>query len=266
MTVATSSFKSQSTNDVTSRSALGPTLRAMERRIWNDEEIQILAAEYFRVLREQHSGGKASKSEAFARARAAGVDRSAQTMQDRCQRISEELSKRGLPWADGWSPTGATRSPNSPGVSASIWRTVRPMLVDGLPPAFWPTSDPADLERRARLATFPLGSTPPQGNATPGVRSTTSSVVQRDPLVIAWVRAHAGGRCELCCRAAPFRDVHGEPYLEVHHVRRLADGGSDTIGNAVALCANCHRRLHVGADADGEREKLYGAVGRLARE
>lgn len=33
--------------------------------------------------------------------------------------------------------------------------------------------------------------------------------------------------------------------MEEHHVIRLADGGSDSIDNAVALCPNCHRKIHV---------------------
>ncbi len=42
-----------------------------------------------------------------------------------------------------------------------------------------------------------------------------------------------------------FEREDGSP-LEVHHVIRLADGGSDTINNSVALCPNCHRELHFG--------------------
>ncbi|WP_444959398.1 HNH endonuclease [Microbulbifer sp. ZKSA002] len=40
--------------------------------------------------------------------------------------------------------------------------------------------------------------------------------------------------------------AEGEPFLEVHHLRRLADNGSVTITNAVALCPNCHREFHYG--------------------
>ena len=40
-------------------------------------------------------------------------------------------------------------------------------------------------------------------------------------------------------------DKQGEPYLEAHHVIRLADGGKDTIDNVVAICPNCHRKVHV---------------------
>ena len=40
---------------------------------------------------------------------------------------------------------------------------------------------------------------------------------------------------------APFIKENGAPFLEIHHLKRLADGGSDTISNTVAICPNCHR-------------------------
>lgn len=49
----------------------------------------------------------------------------------------------------------------------------------------------------------------------------------------------------MCGSEALFIDKKGLPYLEEHHVVRLADGGADAIDNAVALCPNCHRRVHV---------------------
>jgi 5-methylcytosine-specific restriction protein A len=43
--------------------------------------------------------------------------------------------------------------------------------------------------------------------------------------------------------------------LECHHVVWLAEGGDDHIENTVALCPNCHRRMHV-LNAPADREKL----------
>ena len=84
--------------------------------------------------------------------------------------------------------------------------------------------------------------------------------------VKAWVLEQADGVCE-CCRAkAPFQDTNGLPFLEVHHVRKLADGGSDTIGNAVALCPNCHREMHYGMHAKELVERLLSQVQRLIPE
>lgn len=57
----------------------------------------------------------------------------------------------------------------------------------------------------------------------------------------------AKGICERCRKPAPFiRDNDNSPYLEVHHKIPLADGGDDTVENAIALCPNCHRQAHYG--------------------
>jgi 5-methylcytosine-specific restriction enzyme A len=72
----------------------------------------------------------------------------------------------------------------------------------------------------------------------------------RNPDVVAEVRFRAKGKCEGCNKNAPFlRRKDGKPYLEVHHVKQLADGGEDTVENAIALCPNCHRERHFGAAA-----------------
>jgi 5-methylcytosine-specific restriction enzyme A len=69
----------------------------------------------------------------------------------------------------------------------------------------------------------------------------------RNPDVVAEVRYLANGKCQECKRPAPFRRrTDGKPYLEVHHKRRLADHGEDTVANAIALCPNCHRKRHYG--------------------
>ena len=59
------------------------------------------------------------------------------------------------------------------------------------------------------------------------------------------VRMNANGLCQLCGLPAPFTGHAGQPYLEVHHIVPLRDGGSPTAANVVALCPNCHRKMHV---------------------
>ena len=34
-------------------------------------------------------------------------------------------------------------------------------------------------------------------------------------------------------------------YLETHHIKWLAAGGEDKLDNTVALCPNCHRKMHI---------------------
>ena len=75
----------------------------------------------------------------------------------------------------------------------------------------------------------------------------STTVFTRNPDVIAEVLVRAAGRCEECGLDAPFiRASNRTPYLEVHHVVTLAEGGEDNPQNAVALCPNCHRDMHYG--------------------
>lgn len=121
-----------------------------------------------------------------------------------------------------------------------------------------PKSVPLPEDRPA--ASTPIGvELPPRTN-------TTASPFIRDTNVKQWVQTNAGGICEGCGGPAPFVLEDGTPFLEVHHVRYLADGGSDTITNAVALCPNCHRRAHLSRDRKTFFSVLYERVSRLVRE
>lgn len=78
----------------------------------------------------------------------------------------------------------------------------------------------------------------------------TTTTYRRNADVIVEVLERANGICERCGATAPFiRASDGMPYLEVHHKVRLADGGEDTVENAIAVCPNCHRELHFGIRA-----------------
>lgn len=81
----------------------------------------------------------------------------------------------------------------------------------------------------------------------PGVVKTVSISYDRNPDVVAEVLYRANGTCEICRSPAPFlKRTDRTPYLEVHHIVRLADGGDDTVENAVGICPNCHRNSHFG--------------------
>ena len=87
-------------------------------------------------------------------------------------------------------------------------------------------------------------------------RSVTSSVYVRDPFVAEYAKRRAKGICQLCNMKAPFLDKNGNPYLESHHIEWLASGGQDSVENTVALCPNCHRKMHIVNDPkDVERLK-----------
>ncbi|MCH9853563.1 MAG: HNH endonuclease [Alphaproteobacteria bacterium] len=99
---------------------------------------------------------------------------------------------------------------------------------------------------------------PPMGNPKPEkINAPDSHYIKRDPKVSAYVKQRADGTCECCHHAAPFQKLDGELFLEIHHMKPLAQGGSDTVANAIAICPNCHRELHHGAKRDSLIEKIY---------
>lgn len=86
-----------------------------------------------------------------------------------------------------------------------------------------------------------------ESDPNPKQMQVSTSVFTRNPDVIVEVLLRANGVCEECGENAPFvRKRDGSPYLEVHHILPLSEGGDDTISNAVALCPNCHRFFHHG--------------------
>ena len=56
-----------------------------------------------------------------------------------------------------------------------------------------------------------------------------------------------------------FSDKEGKPYIETHHIDWLSKGGEDTIENTVALCPNCHRKMHI-INSEKDVEKLKGII------
>jgi len=106
----------------------------------------------------------------------------------------------------------------------------------------------------------------PDGVKKPTTQTTTTTSYSRDDSVKAWVLNRAKGICEACDAPAPFISINDSPFLEVHHVRHLADGGSDTPSNALALCPNCHRRLHHSKDKHEYLDSLFLKISHLIKE
>ena len=74
------------------------------------------------------------------------------------------------------------------------------------------------------------------------------------------------GLCECCKKPAPFNKEDGTSFLEVHHLKQLADGGSDTTTNAIAVCPNCHRELHFGVNKVNIKKEVINSIERLINE
>ena len=124
-----------------------------------------------------------------------------------------------------------------------------------------PTSDFEEYVRRAsELRRNGPIKEKPAGVQNPIQAKGEAISYSRDPKVRLWILQRADGHCELCGAAAPFLMESEEPYLESHHIVWLAEGGSDTPENTVALCPNCHRELHFGADRKNKSDHLRRVV------
>jgi len=66
----------------------------------------------------------------------------------------------------------------------------------------------------------------------------------------------AGHRCSLC---------HA-PWLEIHHIEELSEGGSTEYGNLIVLCPNCHTRVHAEGIPTKEELRHYKAKQEIAYE
>jgi 5-methylcytosine-specific restriction enzyme A len=88
----------------------------------------------------------------------------------------------------------------------------------------------------------------------PDVQSVVSKRYEPSAIVAEFARRNAQGKCQLCNSTAPFLNKDFVPFLEIHHIEWLSKGGTDTIDNAVALCPNCHRKMHF---LDFDRDKTF---------
>lgn len=83
-----------------------------------------------------------------------------------------------------------------------------------------------------------------QGHSIPTVRLHRTEYRKRSAEVRRYALLRANGICESCATPAPFLSDDEAPYLEVHHLLRLADDGPDSPTNVAAICPNCHRAVH----------------------
>lgn len=174
----------------------------------------------------------------------------------------------GGTWISGIHDSTTTGSGGGGNITAAGLRTLLSAILETVP------SNDLDPAVDALLAGFGQADTVnslevrPCAAAPLGIEQVVRRRV-RDPRVVATVLRLAGGRCEACGSAGPFEIVtNGRAFrfLEVHHVRPLAEDGSDRPENAVAVCPNCHRALHFAADREARRKRLFEHVPRLQCE
>lgn len=110
--------------------------------------------------------------------------------------------------------------------------------------------DPATILNRAKKA-----------KGKPSKRDRTATDFVRNPWVVAGALIRAAGKCEMPgCPHQLFTRDDDKPFLEVHHITPLAEGGDDALINAAGLCPMCHRELHHGKLRQQKRQKLEAHV------
>lgn len=124
-------------------------------------------------------------------------------------------------------------------VSALCWASGREREEEALLPKVLPSitaqeAIPAEFDRlslaelrRKALEKASLRATSQERKANYYVRSHAIRV---------YAFKRAGGICEGCDTPAPFDRPSGEPFLEMHHIDRLADGGPDSPDAVIARC------------------------------
>jgi len=221
---------------------------------WSREELRASVEAYVEMQRKEHQGLPFTKKR-YYQDLAATFGRTEKAFEYRMQNISYVMSLLGRDWLKGLKPAKNVGANVAAEIEAMIAKSEGKQLVPVV--AF-------EIEAREEAKRKDLPK--PQGNRSPAAISSAITQYQRDAAVKAWVLQQANGKCESCDQPAPFNGSDGLPFLEVHHVRQLADDGSDTVTNAVALCPNCHREAHYGEGAKILVLKLYERVRRLVRE
>ena len=232
-----------------------------DKKDWNDSELAAAVEAYLKMLAWEKSGLPFNKAHENRLLRQGPlVGRTEGSIEFRMQNISSVLVQMGLDRIKGYKPAN--------NVGSGVEQHIRKALADTRVFESDETAQTADeqtLIRRANKLQLKRFDQVPDGIAKPQQVPITSNAFVRDPKVRAWVLKEAKGICEGCGSNAPF-EVDGLPFLEVHHVKHLAQKGSDRTTNAVALCPNCHQRCHRSSDREAFTEGLYAKVGRLARE
>jgi 5-methylcytosine-specific restriction protein A len=213
---------------------------------WTKEELKETVVEYKKLQLAIARNEKVLKSDIYNRL-SEKYGRTPKSYGRRFSNISYVLTLSGREWIKGLKPLS--------NVGSNVIREIEEIL--------------AEIESRTiQNIAIPLRvkQKPPAGNKFPAKNMTQMTYFERDQQVVDWVKMNAKGKCELCSKSSPFHDSLNIPYMEVHHVKQLAEGGSDTIYNAVALCPNCHREMHYGMNYIERKKQLYKMVRRLIPE
>jgi 5-methylcytosine-specific restriction enzyme A len=96
-------------------------------------------------------------------------------------------------------------------------------------------------------------------SSSPNPKRRSVVVQNRAEAIRQYALKRAAGICESCLNPAPFLGKKG-PFLEVHHLHRISDGGPDHPVAVAAICPNCHREIHAGVNGSEKNGRLVESV------
>lgn len=221
---------------------------------WTEEELEAAVRAYVDMRDRADRGERVVKSRYYQDLHER-FGRSAKSYEYRMQNISYVYALLGRRWVEGLKP------------AKNVGTNVIAIIENAIAKVEGQSGEPlAKFEHEVEALRKSIPADPPTGNMSPKKIVSPSTQFARDPRVVAWVLNEANGKCECCGDNAPFARIDGSPYLEVHHLKRLTDGGSDRVSNAIALCPNCHRELHYGINRSDLLSSIYRRIQRLIME
>lgn len=235
-------------------SAITHMAEEIDGEAWTVDELRSAIEAYLDMMDSERAGNSYVKKRYYEKL-AVKFGRTAKAFEYRMQNISYVLALMGRDWLRGLKP--------AKNVGAKVAAQIEQLLAEAEGRQVVPL---VAFEIAVRENVVKKQLPVPPGSSSPSQISSSSTQYVRDPTVKAWVLKQAGGICECCNQLAPFNGSDGMPYLEVHHVRKLADRGTDRVSNAVAVCPNCHRELHYGEQSKELVKRLYLTINRLVCE
>ena len=242
----------------------------MSDGIWSEEELKASVEVYAEMYRAMRDGRRINKAKAY-RDLEARFDRNHKAFERRMQNISHVVVSLGGDYVKGLKPLSNIGPRNEPIIrrlvkESGFLDSHQSIRANTTQPLNWEDAETKAIALQKEWSKSGKKVTPPNGFPT-GAEKYTTETKQRKRCaeVKAWVRLEANGICEACGKEAPFITEKNGAFLEVHHVVQLSDEGPDTVDNAIAVCPNCHRKLHLADNKEQLTVDLYSKIGRLRR-
>ncbi|PAU38386.1 hypothetical protein CKF94_08840 [Vibrio coralliilyticus] len=227
---------------------LGFEIRLKNGSPWSDAEMEDSVREYLRMLELSRKGEKFNKAQVY-RELSSRYKRGHKSYEFRMQNISYVFELMGRAWVPGLKPKRNITAQQVELIESLI-ASIEHKPFEGI----------ASFEAKVRESSRNPNQEKPLGDTKPRTSTSTTTNYARSPEVKAWVLNRANGICECCNQEAPFETEDNRPFLEVHHIVRLVDGGADIVENCAGICPNCHRMLHFGKRREAEASTLLKCI------